>query len=120
MTKGDLLEFSIGDELHASPADPLRTRHKHFYLKYAAPIQHRDSRYMTTFDMTGWNGRVLHPHIQGVGPSKKDRERVIHYTQKDKLYIASAHLLNFDAEANDKGWAIEMNRMGGVRLMTSP
>lgn len=95
MTKGDLLEFSIGDELHASPADPLRTRHKHFYLKYAAPIQHRDSRYMTTFDMTGWNGRVLHPHIQGVGPSKKDRERVIHYTQKDKLYIASAHLLNF-------------------------
>ena len=46
MTKGDLLEFSIGDELHASPADPLRTRHKHFYLKYAAPIQHRDSRYI--------------------------------------------------------------------------
>ena len=44
-TKGDLLEYSIGDEVHPRPADPLRPRHKHFYLKYANPIQHRDSRY---------------------------------------------------------------------------
>ena len=70
---------------------------------------------MTTFDLTGFGGRTLHPHVQGVGPSKKDRERVIHYTQKDKLYIASTHLINFDSEANDKGWAVEMNNAPSVR-----
>ena len=28
--RGQLVEYSIGDELHATPADPTRPRHKHF------------------------------------------------------------------------------------------
>ena len=40
--KGLLIEFSIGDEVHANPADPLRSRHKHMYVHFNAPIQHRD------------------------------------------------------------------------------
>ena len=113
-SKGDLLEYSIGEEVHPTPADATRPRHKHAYLKYANAINARDSRYMTTFDMQGVNGRVLHPHIQAVGSGVKDRQRVINYTQKDKEYIASPHLMNFDAEATDKGWAVEMNQATSV------
>ena len=114
-TRGNLLEYSIGDELHPQPADPTRPRHKHFYLKYEVAINHRDARYCTLFDMQGRGGRTLHPHIQGVGPSKRDRANVIYYTQKDGLYIASNHLTNFDAEATDAGWAVEMNQVETVR-----
>lgn len=116
-SRGDLLEYSIGDEVHPSPADPQRPRHKHYYLKYRSPINHRDARYCTIFDMIGAGGRTLHPHIQGVGPSKKDRTNVIYYTQKDKLYIASPHLLNFDAEASaTPGWAVDMNNSETVEM----
>ena len=52
--------------------------------------------------MTGAGGRVLQPHIQGVGPKKEDRSAVVYYSQKDKLYIASPHLQNYDAEASDQ------------------
>ena len=37
-SKGDLIEYSIGDELHANPADPLRPRHKHMYLKLTMTV----------------------------------------------------------------------------------
>ena len=113
--KGDLIEFSIGDEIHPTPADPQKPRHKHFYLKYRDPINHRDARYCTIFDMTGLNGRILHPHIQGVGPKKVDRSNVIYYTQKDKSYIASDHLNNYGQESNSAGWAIELNKVDTVR-----
>jgi hypothetical protein len=110
-TRGDLIEYSIGDELHPTPADPNRPRHKHYYLHYRNPINHRDARFCQLFDMTGAGGRVLHPHIQGVGHSKADRTKVIYYTQKDKLYIASPNLLNYDEESEETGpaWAIAMN-----------
>ena len=114
-TKGHLLEFSIGDEIHPSPADPNKPRHKHYFLSYAHPIQHRDARFCTTFDMIGRNGRVLHPEIQGVGPKKVDRANVIYYTQKDKLYISSPHLQNFNQEAHSEAWAIELNHAPSVR-----
>ena len=59
--RGNLIEFSIGNEVHARPADPARPHHKHFYLRYEKPINHRDARYCTIFDMRGFNvGRVLH------------------------------------------------------------
>ena len=115
-TKGELVEYSIGDEIHPQPADPNRPRHKHYYLKYRTAINHRDSRFCTIFDMRGAHGRVLHPHIQGVGPKIEDRVNVIYYSQKDKLYIASPHLMNFDFEASrSAAWAIEMNRAESVR-----
>jgi len=114
-SKGALMEYSIGDEVHPNPADQSRPRHKHFYLKYADSINHRDARYCSIFDMRGFGGRVLHPHIQGVGPKKKDRAAVIYYTQKDKLYIASPHLMNYNQEATSAGWAIEMNSVETVR-----
>jgi len=115
-TRGQLIEWSIGDEIHPSPADPSRPRHKHYFLHYSTPINHRDARYCQLFDMAGRNGRRLHPHIQGVGPKKEDRKKVIYYTQKDKLYIASRNLLNFDAEVSDApSWALEMNRAESVR-----
>ena len=113
-SKGELIEFSIGDEVHPTPADPNRPRHKHYYLHYAQPINHRDARYCTIFDMAGRNGRVLHPHIQGVGPKKLDRANVIYYSQKDKLYIASPHLQNYNQEARSEGWAIELNNAESV------
>ena len=108
--RGSLVEYSIGDELHPTPADPNRPRHKHFYLHYMTPINHRDARYCAYFDMQGHGGRVLHPHIQGVGPKKEDRSAVIYYTQKDRLYIASLNLRNFDAESTSARWSIEMNQ----------
>ena len=92
-TRGVLIEWSIGDELHSTPTEPNRPRHKHFFLHYNAPIQHRDARYCQLFDMIGNGGRRLHPHIQGVGPTKKDRAKVIAYTQKYHLYIASPTLM---------------------------
>ena len=113
-SKGDLLEYSIGDEVHPSPADPNRPRHKHYYLKYRTPINHRDARYCQIFDMTGAGGRVLQPHIQGVGPKKEDRS--CSYSQKDKLYIASPHLQNYDAEVSDQAsWAVDMNKAETVQ-----
>ena len=114
--RGTLTEWSIGDEVHPQPADPARPRHKHYYLHYADAINHRDARHCTYFDLIGAGGRVLHPHIQSVGSSKEDRSKVIHYTQKDKLYIASPNLMNFDAEkASGAKWAIEMNQAETVR-----
>jgi len=110
MTRGELVEFSIGDELHPTPSDPNRPRHKHYFLHYRKAIQHRDARFCQLFDMRGAEGRVLHPHIQGVGPTKADRTKVIYYTQKDKLYIASPNLLNYGQETEESpSWAIEMN-----------
>ena len=50
-----------------------------------------------------------------MGREKKDRTNVIYYTQKDKLYIASPNLQNFDAEATSARWAIEMNQATSVR-----
>ena len=113
-SRGTLVEYSIGDEVHPAPTDPMRPRHKHFFLHYMSPINHRDARYCTYFDMVGWHGRTLHPHIQGVGREKSDRANVINYTQKDKLYIASVHLQNFDAEATSARWALEMNQATDV------
>lgn len=113
-TKGTLVEYSIGDEVHPQPASPLRPRHKHIYVKYMDPINHRDARYCALFDMRGLGGRVLHPQIDGVGPSKKDRSNVVYYSQKDKLYIASPHLNNYNDEATSAGWAIEMNSVQTV------
>ena len=121
-TKGDLIEYSIGDEVHPSPADRQKPRHKHFYLKYRDAINHRDARYCTAFDMRGFNGRILHPHIQGVGPKKLDRSNVIYYTQKDKMYIASDHLDNYNQETNCAAWAIELNKAQtvheGMKMLT--
>ena len=112
--RGTLVEWSIGDELHATPADPNRPRHKHFYLHYMNPVNHRDARYCTYFDMIGLGGRGLHPHIQGVGHKREDRAAVIYYTQKDKLYISSLNLRNFDAESTSARWSIEMNQVESV------
>lgn len=109
-SRGTLIEWSIGDEVHPTPADPIRPRHKHYFLHYLEPINHRDARYCQLFDMRGFGGRVLHPHIQGVGPKKSDCANVIHYTQKDKLYIASPNLQNYDAEKTAASWAIELNQ----------
>ena len=112
--RGTLVEYSIGDEVHPTPANPQRPRHKHFFLHYMSPIAHRDARYCAYFDMRGWGGRVLHPHIQGVGGKKEDRSAVIQYTQKDRLYIASPNLQNYDAEATSARWALEMNQATDV------
>ena len=38
--RGNLIEFSIGNEVHATPANPARPHHKHFYLRYEKPINH--------------------------------------------------------------------------------
>ena len=116
-TRGVLIEWSVGNEVHPEPADPNKPNHKHFYLHYANAINHRDSRYCTLFYMIGRNGRLLHPEIQGVGPSKKDRINVIRYTQKDNDYIASPNLINFDAEyeQTSTSWALEMNKAPTVR-----
>lgn len=119
---GELEEFSIGDEIHTNPTDPNRPRHKHMYVKYVNPINHPDRRFCAIFDLTGWNGRILHPEIQGIGHKKKDRSNVIFYTQKDRDYIASPHLANFDAEAAETpAWAVTMNNAetvdDGMRLL---
>ena len=115
-TRGTLIEWSIGDEVHPYPTDANLPRHKHFFLHYARAINHRDARYCQLFDMIGTGGRVLHPHIQAVGGKKEDRIRVITYTQKDRLYIASPNLLNFDAEtAEVPAWALEMNQAKTIR-----
>ena len=50
-TRGTVVEYSIGGEVHPTPADPQRPRHKHAYVKYLLPINHRDRRYCTLFDM---------------------------------------------------------------------
>ena len=42
-TLGTLVEFSIDDELHPSPAASHGPRHKQFYLHHLKPIQHGDS-----------------------------------------------------------------------------
>lgn len=108
---GELEEFSIGDELHGNPANPIRSRHKHMYVKYFDAVVASDWRFCTLFDILGQGGRLLHPQIQGIGNKKIDRIRVIFYTQKDRHYIASPHLMNFDAEAAETaGWAIAMNK----------
>ena len=113
--EGTAARYSLDDELHSTPADPARPRHKHFFLHYNSPTQHRDARYCQIFDMRGQHGRTLHPHIQGVGPTKRDRENVIRYTQKDKLYIASPNLEQFSSESSSRAWAIEMNSAETVR-----
>lgn len=112
--KGEIVEYSIGDEVHTSPSNPNRPRHKHAFVHYLQPINHRDSRYCQIFDMRGWGGRTLHPEIQSVGPKKVDRANVIYYTQKDKLYIASPHLKCYNQEATSASWAVQLHSAKSV------
>ena len=44
-----LIEYSIGNELHSEPANPLRSHHKHAYLKYDRKLSIRDARYCELF-----------------------------------------------------------------------
>ena len=83
-TKGVLIEYSIGDEVHPSPADPNRPRHKHYYLHYLQPINHRDARFCQIFDMIGQGGRRLHPEIQARRRPKEvgSRKRHLLYTKR--------------------------------------
>ena len=108
-TKGTLLEYSIGNELHTDPADPLRIHHKHAFLKYSKPISMRDSRYSDMFDMPGLNARVLHPHIEPVGKTTQDKHTVVAYSQKDGDYIASPHLMNADINRYQDDWPEKIN-----------
>ena len=113
-TKGELVKHSIGNELHESPADPQQTHHKHAYLKYRNPISMRDSRYSDKFDMTGRNGRVLHPHIEPVGRTTQDAAIVVAYSQKDGDYIASPELMHADINRYQDDWPEKLNKADTV------
>ena len=77
-----LREYMIGREQHEQPTDPNRPEHFHCYFKFGKRVDVRDRLHTTVFDLTGENGRVLHPELQGVGGSAADRENVIKYDMK--------------------------------------
>jgi hypothetical protein len=87
-TRHGLREYVIGQELHSQPADPLRAKHMHAYLKFGTKIDVADRHHTTIFDLPGRNGRVLHPELQAVKLTAADRERVINYDMKDGDYVA--------------------------------
>ena len=109
-TVGNVEEYSIGDEMHAEPANPARSHHKHAYIKYSRAISMRDARYADKFDMRGRNGRTLHPHIEPVGKTSEDKHNVVYYSQKDGQYIASPHLMNADIQRYAETWSDKLNR----------
>ena len=87
LSRQGLLEYTIGHELHVSPADPRRAHHFHAYFKFGKKIEARDRFRSTLFDLHGNSGRLLHPEIQSVGCHPSDRERVIRYDMKDGDYV---------------------------------
>lgn len=74
------VEYVVCLELHKTPADPMRPHHYHVYIKSANRFDTLDPRY---FDLQGHHQRVLHPHIQVMGRSAADRDRVISYLLKE-------------------------------------
>ena len=87
-TRHGLREYCIGHELHSQPADPRRAHHLHLYLNFGTKVQLSDRLHSTVFDLTGQNGRILHPEIQSVKSTPGDRERVINYDMKDGDYVS--------------------------------
>jgi hypothetical protein len=59
-------------------------------MKFGKKMDIRDRLHSTVFDLTGNNGRILHPEIQSVGSTPADRERVIAYNMKDGDYVGGA------------------------------
>ena len=82
-TRLGLREYVTGREKHTQPADPQRDEHFHMYISFGKKADLPDRLRSTVFDMTGRDGRTLHPEIQAVGPTPGDRERVINYDMKD-------------------------------------
>lgn len=109
-----LIEYSIGNELHSEPANPLRSHHKHAYLKYDRKLSIRDARYCELFDLRGRNGRVLHPQIESVGNTTRDKAQVVAYSQKDGDYIASPALMHADPDRYEEDWPEQLNAATSV------
>lgn len=84
-----LLEYSIGTETHATPADARLSKHIHAFLHFSKKVDVTDWRVTTLFDLAGANNRVLHPEVQSVKNTPGDRQRVINYTQKEGKFIES-------------------------------
>ena len=65
------------------------------------------------FDLTGREGRVLHPQIQKVGTTIADRVRVIRYDMKDGDFIS--RLLTPLPESEPESDTEESQGRGGAR-----
>ena len=77
---GGPVEYVVCTEKHTQPADPQRDEHCHAYVKCGTRFDTINPRY---FDMQGRGGRVLHPHVQIMGRTTADRDRVISYLLKE-------------------------------------
>ena len=84
MSKGTLVEYSIGCEHHKEEtvADPNRDEHFHVYVAYENKKNIKSPRF---FDMRGdgtYGSRNLHCNID-INRTKKDRLNRINYTMKE-------------------------------------
>lgn len=88
-TRGGLLEYGIGEELHSQPADPSRPHHFHAYFKFGKKVAVPDRKRTAIFDLQSQrDGRVLHPELEPVKDWAGDRERVVRYFMKDGKYVS--------------------------------
>ena len=124
--QGRLVEYNIGLEKHMEPAIPDRDEHFHVYVAFSRKVSIKNWRMTKVFDLSGREQRVLHPQVQAVGGTEGDRQRVIRYGMKDKVYIQSLTSPVIAADENDDdddesddeqgGWARMLNRAPTVRI----
>ena len=115
----------IGRELHPDPTDPDKDEHFHTYSLFGSRVMVKRWRICKLFDLTGREGRVLHPQIQKVGTTIADRVRVIRYDMKDGDFISrlltqlpESEPESDSEESEGRGrprWAAQLNGVHSVR-----
>ena len=114
---GGMVEWSVGHEIHKTPADPEREDHFHAYVCFRKRKDIANRFTFKGFDIISRNGNLRHPEIQGVGGTALDREKVVRYTMKDGDFECSDGLnhefrrrKNTQDSPTKETWAEQLNR----------
>ena len=113
----ELREWQSAREDHDELADPERSEHFHVFLHFSQRIHIKNRRTTQLFDLDGRDGRRLHPEVQAVGATVKDRQRVLAYGHKDGDYEAELEneLSAGEEEERDASWGERLNAATTVR-----
>jgi len=113
----ELREWQSAREDHDEPADPERSEHFHVFVHFSQRIHIKNRRTTQLFDLDGRDGRRLHPEVQAVGVTVKDRQRVLAYGRKYGDYEAELEeeLSASEEEEREASWGERLNAATTVR-----
>lgn len=99
--KGGCHEIAVCLEIHPSPANPDKDVHFHIYL---ASINEFDTRSWAYFAMVK-NGDRRFAHVQAMGATDGDRQRVVEYIRKDGRVMQELHGDVASTQGVKRSWA---------------